>query len=143
MATHSTILAWKILWTEESARLQSMGSQMSDKTQRLNAKMNQLMNNISFSSINVILKAICLHVQIVYTIVPQYPQQIGSRTMLQTSKSMDAQVLYIKQCSICIQPVYILLWNLNCLQIMNSIEMNLSKCQEIVKDKGSLVCCSP
>ena len=27
MATHSTILAWKIPWTEESGRLQSMGSQ--------------------------------------------------------------------------------------------------------------------
>ena len=26
-ATHSSILAWKILWTEESGRLQSMGSQ--------------------------------------------------------------------------------------------------------------------
>ena len=25
MATHSNILAWKILWTEESGRLQSMG----------------------------------------------------------------------------------------------------------------------
>ena len=24
MATHSSILAWKILWTEESGRLQSM-----------------------------------------------------------------------------------------------------------------------
>ena len=30
MATHSSILAWKILWTEESVRLQSMGSQESD-----------------------------------------------------------------------------------------------------------------
>ena len=27
MATHSRILAWKILWLEESGRLQSMGSQ--------------------------------------------------------------------------------------------------------------------
>ena len=27
MATHSTILAWKIPWTEECGRLQSMGSQ--------------------------------------------------------------------------------------------------------------------
>ena len=27
MATHSSILAWKTLWTEESGRLQSMGSQ--------------------------------------------------------------------------------------------------------------------
>ena len=27
MATHSGILAWEILWTEEPGRLQSMGSQ--------------------------------------------------------------------------------------------------------------------
>ena len=27
MATHSSILAWNILWTEEPIRLQSMGSQ--------------------------------------------------------------------------------------------------------------------
>ena len=26
MATHSSTLAWKISWTEESGRLQSMGS---------------------------------------------------------------------------------------------------------------------
>ena len=28
-ATHSSVLAWKILWTEEPGRLQSMGSQKS------------------------------------------------------------------------------------------------------------------
>ena len=27
MATHSSILAWKIPWTEETGKLQSMGSQ--------------------------------------------------------------------------------------------------------------------
>ena len=27
MKTHSSILAWEILWTEEPSRLQSMGSQ--------------------------------------------------------------------------------------------------------------------
>ena len=35
MATHSSILAWIILWTEESGRLQFMGSQESDTTERL------------------------------------------------------------------------------------------------------------
>ena len=29
MATHSSILAWEIAWTEEPAGLQSMGSQKS------------------------------------------------------------------------------------------------------------------
>ena len=36
MATHSSILAWRIPWTEEPGWLQSMGSQESDTTQRLN-----------------------------------------------------------------------------------------------------------
>ena len=36
MATHFSILAWRILWIEEPGRLQSMGSQESDMTWRLN-----------------------------------------------------------------------------------------------------------
>ena len=32
MAIHSSILAWKIPWTEEPGGLQSMGSQESDTT---------------------------------------------------------------------------------------------------------------
>ena len=32
MATHSSILAWRIPWTEEPGRLQSMGLQESDTT---------------------------------------------------------------------------------------------------------------
>ena len=32
MATHSSILAWETLWTEEPGRVQSMGSQESDTT---------------------------------------------------------------------------------------------------------------
>ena len=32
MTTHSSILAWKIPWTEEPGGLQSMGSQASDMT---------------------------------------------------------------------------------------------------------------
>ena len=34
MATHSCILAWKIPWTEQPGRLQSMGSQKWDTTER-------------------------------------------------------------------------------------------------------------
>ena len=33
MATHFSILAWRIPWTEEPGGLQSMGSQESDMTQ--------------------------------------------------------------------------------------------------------------
>ena len=35
MATHSSILAWKIPWTEEPGGLQSMVSPESDTTERL------------------------------------------------------------------------------------------------------------
>ena len=33
-ATHSSILAWRIPWTEEPGRLQSMGHKESDTTER-------------------------------------------------------------------------------------------------------------
>jgi len=33
MATHSSILAWNIPWTEESGRLQSRGCKESDTTE--------------------------------------------------------------------------------------------------------------
>ena len=36
MASHSSLLAWRIPWTEEPEELQSTGSQESDKTERLN-----------------------------------------------------------------------------------------------------------
>ena len=36
MATHSSILAWEIPWTEEPGGLQSMGLQELDMTKRLN-----------------------------------------------------------------------------------------------------------
>ena len=36
MATHSSILSWRIPWTEEPGRLQSMGSQELNMTWRLN-----------------------------------------------------------------------------------------------------------
>ena len=33
MATHSSIVAWRIPWTEETGGLQSMGSQKLDRTE--------------------------------------------------------------------------------------------------------------
>ena len=41
MATHSSIFAWEIPWTEEPGGLQSMGSQESDMTERLNHHYHQ------------------------------------------------------------------------------------------------------
>ena len=41
MATHSSILAWRIPWTEEPDRLQSTGLKKPDTTQRLNHHHNE------------------------------------------------------------------------------------------------------
>ena len=38
MVTHSSLLAWRIPWTEEPGRLQSMRSEESDTTEQLNSK---------------------------------------------------------------------------------------------------------
>ena len=38
MATHSSILAWRIPWTEEPDRLQTMGLQDSDMIEKLTYK---------------------------------------------------------------------------------------------------------
>ena len=38
VATHSSILGWKIPWTEEPGKLQSMGSQQLDTTERLDVR---------------------------------------------------------------------------------------------------------
>ena len=37
MATHSSVLAWKIPWTEEPSRLQSMGLQRVDSLEKTDA----------------------------------------------------------------------------------------------------------
>ena len=38
MATHSSVLAWRIPWTEEPGRLQSVGWQESDTTEQLSTQ---------------------------------------------------------------------------------------------------------
>ena len=43
--THSSILAWKIQWTEEPGRLQSMGCKESD-TQKLNNSKEYMANHL-------------------------------------------------------------------------------------------------
>ena len=40
MATHSSTLAWKIPWTEEPGRLQSMGSQSRTRLSDFNVNVN-------------------------------------------------------------------------------------------------------
>ena len=43
-ATHSSIPAWRIPWTEEPGGLQSMGSKESDRTERLLFTLTTLLN---------------------------------------------------------------------------------------------------
>ena len=50
MATHSSILAWRIPCTEEPGKLQSMGSQELDTTQGLNHHRVKLLKSVGFSS---------------------------------------------------------------------------------------------
>ena len=45
MAAHSSVLAWKILGTEEPGGLQSMGSQEQDTAERLNHHLHQSLSN--------------------------------------------------------------------------------------------------
>ena len=45
MATHSSILAWRIPWTEEPGGLQSMVSLESDTTERLSAQKRKKHND--------------------------------------------------------------------------------------------------
>ena len=50
MATHSSVLAWRITWTEESVRLQSMGSQIVGNDLTTNASLfNLISSTLSYS----------------------------------------------------------------------------------------------
>ena len=42
MVTHSSILAWKIPWTEESDELQSMGSQSQTQLKQLSTAQSKV-----------------------------------------------------------------------------------------------------
>ena len=49
MATHSSVLAWRITWTEESVRLQSMGSQIVGNDLTTNASLFNLISSSTLS----------------------------------------------------------------------------------------------
>ena len=50
MATHSSILAWRLPWTEKPGRLQSMGLQELDMTKRPSIHTAQYWSELSFPS---------------------------------------------------------------------------------------------
>ena len=75
MATHSSILAWKIPWMEESGGLQSMGLKESDRTERLHFHFissptppptSSLLETASLSSVSVNLFLFCRQVHLSY-----------------------------------------------------------------------------
>ena len=47
MATHSSILAWRILWTEQPGRLQSMGSDRSERLRHTSYIASVIKKNVS------------------------------------------------------------------------------------------------
>ena len=66
MATHSSMLAWRIPWTEEPAGLQSMGCKESDVTEATQHAYIQQVHiteviNVCCSSHFILLKYICIH----------------------------------------------------------------------------------
>ena len=76
MTTHSSIPAWKILWTEEPGGLQSMWSQESNKAKRLNhnhqpslPETHQYSNNRCYKEIRDILVRRC-SIQFRHSVVP-------------------------------------------------------------------------
>ena len=54
MATHSSIAAWRILWTEELGRLQSTGRKESDTTERLHFHMTLTRSKIAVAALNAL-----------------------------------------------------------------------------------------
>ena len=46
MATHCSVLAWRIPWTEEPGELQSMGHKESDTTERLSTHTTLSIDNV-------------------------------------------------------------------------------------------------
>ena len=52
MATHYSILAWRILWTEEPGRLQPMGSQRVDLAQTHASKIYQELIQLDIKKTN-------------------------------------------------------------------------------------------
>ena len=47
MATHSSILAWEIPWTEETGRLQSWGHKESDMTERPTLSLSEIASTLA------------------------------------------------------------------------------------------------
>ena len=73
MATHSSVLAWKIPWTEEPGELQSIGSQRVDTAELLSTALGRVtVFNLFMQSFCAIEKKITFLPQIYLTYYPFY-----------------------------------------------------------------------
>ena len=53
MATHSSVLAWRIPWTVDPGRLQSMGLKDSDTTERLHTHFHKILINCKGEKVTI------------------------------------------------------------------------------------------
>ena len=98
MATHSNTLAWRIPWTEETGRLQSMMSKESDTTQQLNHHQLEEGMATHFS---------ILAWRIPWTEEPGGPQSMGSQRVDMTEATQHACVVAFRDPTFKGEKVYI------------------------------------
>ena len=75
MATHSSILAWEIPWTEEPGRLQSIGSQRVEHDLVTKLNQNQILlheNKVGGLTIRFFLKQFLLSLNVVFVFDPSH-----------------------------------------------------------------------
>jgi len=134
MATHSNILAWEILRTEEPSRLQSMGSQK---------RWTWLINNCSkwWTVVNNQEQCICIHI---YTHKNAFRISTLNIHWKDWCWSWSPNTL----ATWCKEPTH---WKRPwCWERLraggegdDSMDMSLSKLQEMVEDREAWRCCSP
>ena len=92
MVTHSSTLAWKIPWTEEPGRLQSMGRKESERTERLHFHFS--LSALQVLGISLIRKADILLKRIIvifsYLLVSSKVQHNRASLVTQTVKNLPA-----------------------------------------------------
>ena len=87
MATHSSILAWRIPWAEGPGRLQSMGSQELDMTEWLSAASTQQMPDMREASVrsldgeDPLEKEMATHSSILAWEIPQTEESGGLQSL--------------------------------------------------------------
>ena len=95
MATHSSILAWRIPWTEEPGGLQSMGSRESEMTEGLTLSLSLLILPLSVLLISSHLDRFSLIYLFIHSLIHSSTQKIFIEHLLyarQYSKGQRYQI---------------------------------------------------